>query len=257
MKLAAKQDETSQVVASLKQQSTHMEKQLAKVLQLLEGGKKVSTTSTDEQIKDHVEEVLNDFKEQEEKKNNLVLYGLAEGNETEEDKNKETDVKKTKEILNFVNPEVSVDKLDTNKIKRIGTKRDKGDQTRPRPIKIEMDCPEDKMNILRQARTLKDSESFKNIGLSKDKTKKEQMEYKILKDKLAEKMKNAKDGQNFKIFRGKIVLEADIPAMIRKHKESQGTGWSSSAPVGGTLGGQPNGAGAVEKSDQAGTSPKN
>ena len=177
------------------------------------------------------------------------MYGLTEGTETDDD------VKKTKELLNYVNPEVPTEKLDNTRIKRIGVKKDNAPEDKPRPIKIEMDCPDDKFNILKSAKKLKDSENFKKIGLSKDKTRKEQLEYKILKDKLAEKIRTAREGQTFKIFRGQVVLEADIPEMIRKHKESIGTGWSSSAPVGGNLGGQPSSAGTAGKSDQVGATP--
>ena len=58
---------------------------------------------------------------------------------------------------------------------------------RPRPVKIVMDSFEMKMGILKNARKLKDSDKFNRIGLSYDKTKKEQEDYRKLKVKLDEK----------------------------------------------------------------------
>lgn len=89
-----------------------------------------------------------------------------------------------------------------------------------------------------------------------DKTRKEQLEYKILKDKLEEKIKNKKEGEKYLIFRGQIVLESDIPAIKRKMKEEAGTGWASKAPVGGVPQGQAQGQGAEGKSDQVGAPPR-
>ena len=239
-------------VAPLQQKVDMLEKQNSKFINRYDGEARVST---DQQIKDHVEEVIKEQQEKEEKKNNIVLFGLQEGTETDEKQNKEKDLKKTKEIFSYVDPEVSLEKLNITNVRRIG-KKSTDSEAKPRPIKIEMDCQDSKMNLLRSAKRLKDSAEFKSIGLSNDKTRKEQLEYKILKDKLAEKIKNKKEGEKYLIFRGQVVLESDIPAIRRKMKEEAGTGWASKAPVGGVPQGQAQGQGAEGKSDQVGAPPR-
>ena len=171
------------------------------------------------------------------------MYGLEEGSQLEEEKNSEEDVEKVKEVFSAVNPEVCLANLDKSRIQRVGTKKvaEEGKLApRPRPVKIVMDSFEMKMGILRKARKLKDSKKINRIGLSYDKTKKEQEDYRKLKVKLDEKNKET-GGTDYQIFRGKIVLKTEVQNIIRKGKENNGTNWASETPVGGNPGGAPKG----------------
>ena len=76
------------------------------------------------------------------------------------------------------------------------------------------------MEILKNARKLKDSQKFKKIGLSYDKTPKEQEEYRRLKIKLDEKNKESGSGADYTIFRGNIVLKTEVQNIIRRAKEA-------------------------------------
>ena len=91
--------------------------------------------------------------------------------------------------------------------------------------------------MLRNARKLKEREAYSKIGLSFDKTKKQQQEFRVLKEELKTRNAATESGMDFVIFRGKITLKGEIPSIIRKGKEAAGTGWSSSNPIGG--GGNP------------------
>ena len=185
----------------------------------------------------------------EQKKNNIILFNLPEGDGKEEEKNKEGDLRKTKEVLTYVNSEVSTKELDFTKVSRIGSRKEK----RTRPIKIVMDSPESKLSILRNARKLKDSDSFNKIGLSFDKTEKQKEEYRCLKERLQSKNQSTGSGKDYVIWREQITLRSEIPILIRKAK---GTGWSSSiAPHGGNLRGATISSSADGK-DASGSDPR-
>ena len=221
--LLARHATQMEALTNLVTQLTEQIKQNSKTIELLRNEKK-----TDEQMKVHVEEVLNDQLERDQKKNNIIMYNLPEGTDQDEEKNKTDDLDKAKEVLKFVNSEVKTENYDKSKIMRIGPKR----SNKVRPVKIIMENQDCKNNILRNARNLKESEKFSKIGLSFDKTRKQQEEYRKLKEKL-EEHKKKDDGKDYVIFRNQIVVRSEIANIIRKSKESAGTGWSSSAPVGG------------------------
>ena len=89
------------------------------------------------------------------------------------------------------------------------------------------------MKYIRNAKKLKDHDTFNKVGLSFDKTKKEQEEYRRLKEKLDEKNKSS-GGQDYQTFRGNIVLKTEVANINRKYKESLSTGWCSAySPDGG------------------------
>ena len=209
---------TTLVMKVIEQNAEHM-KQNSQILEILQKDKKA-----EEQVKSHVEDVLEDQKEREEKKNNLVLFNVQEGTDAEDV------VAKTKEVLNFVNPEVKTDSLDGTKIKRIGIKRD----NKIRPIRVIMDSQESKYEILKNSRNLKGSK-FSKVGLSIDKTKKQQDEFRVLKAELDEKNKEG-EGNEYTIFRNQVVKRKEIPN-LSKTKVASNTGGSSNAPTGGNSGG--------------------
>ena len=223
---AAQLEALTSLVHKVMEQNTEVIKQNLKIMDTMTKEKK-----SDDVIKTHVEEVLNDQLEREQKKNNIVLFGLEEGTEQDEEKNKKQDVVKTKEILTHVNPDVKLDKLDSATIMRIGGKK----ANKTRPVKIIMESQDDKNNILRNSRNLKNSDKFSKIGLTFDKTRKQQEEYRKLKEKLDE-MKNLNDGKEYQIYRNKVMLKSEVAVLARKAKESAGTAWASDAPVGGNPG---------------------
>ena len=149
--------ELTKIVQNLQQQNVNLANQNSMILDMLKGKKGI-----DEQIKIHVEEVLVDQKEKEEKKNNIIVYNLPEGTEEDDSKNTDQDLIKAKEVLEFVNPDVSLQTLDSSRIKRIGSKR-KGNDTKPRPIKVVMDSQDSKMDILRNSRKLRNLRSSREL----------------------------------------------------------------------------------------------
>ena len=163
----------------------------------------------EEKIKTQVEEVINDQKEKEEKKNNLILFNIPEGNGEDAQADNKKDTEQVKDVLNFVCPDVNLKEIDCTM--RLGQKRD--DIKRPRPVKVTLVNTEAKGKILKNAKKLKNHESFSKVGIASDKTKKEMQEYRALKEKLDERKKANED---VVIFRGQVVLRDDIKKIINQ-----------------------------------------
>lgn len=77
----------------------------------------------------------------------------------------------------------------------------------PRPIKITL-CEEDIVhNLIRKAKTLRDSNSFKKINISLDRTPRQLEHYKSLKRELNQRISDGETNLKIKYIRGipKIV----------------------------------------------------
>ena len=232
---SAKLDALNNMFVQMQEENTkNMENQFKKMMDMMKG---TSGTGAEEQIKIHVEEIIIDQNEKKEKEKNLILYGLEEGKEKDDTINKEEDLKKTKDLFKYVNPEVSLKDLKASNITRIGYKKSSEDNPKPRPVKVELDSVDSKWQLIKNAKKLKDEEKYKNIGISFDKTRREQAEYRRLKEEKDRKNKDTESGSDFVIFRNKVVLRTDIKNIRRQDKEKAGTGWASEAPIGGNLGG--------------------
>ena len=225
----------NKLVAGLVEQNAKVHEQYGQILQ------KLDNPCSEKTIQHHVEEVIVNQREKEEKKNNIILYGVVEGNKETEEENQAETLTKTKEILKYVNPEVNTSELNTERVKRIGQKKP---DSKPRPVKVILDSTEDKFKLLRSARKLKDSECFKKIGLSFDKTKKEQQEYRRLKLERDEKNSATDSGKDFVIFRGRVQLQSEVTKIIKKEREGKGSG-----PSNRPNGGNPDGQGASKVAD--------
>ena len=206
---AMKLEALTQIVMTSQQHMTTLQQQNNVIIETLTKSKAV-----DEQIGVHVNEFLNEQKELEEKKNNLLIFNLPETAEGTEDP-ETTDLAKTKEVLTFVAPEVDTSKLNTAKVLRIG-KRRFGKDAGPRPIKITFDTDDAKPKFLANSKTLKDSSLFEKVCISADKTKQQQEQYRKLKER-CERLR-IETNEDYIIFRGECVVRSTIRDIINKTK---------------------------------------
>ena len=155
-------------------------------------------------------EALNDQRELDEKKYNLMIFNLPEG------KDREEDLERTKGLLNYVNSEEVVDYLTTTSISRLGRFSEGNPQ--PRPIKLVFNDPDTRWKFIKKASRLGSSDEFKRVGLSFDKTTKERREDLALRAKLKEE-REARPGDDLVIFRNKIVKRVDIPDIKKASRD--------------------------------------
>ena len=118
-----------------------------------------------------LDEIIENQREKEEKKDNVMLFNVPESEKLEASEGAQDDMELVKEILSHVSPDLSFDSLPSSSVSRIGER--KNDATRPRPIKMKLAQPEQKVKLLKSSRRLKNYTRHEKIGLSSDKTRKD------------------------------------------------------------------------------------
>lgn len=119
-----------------------------------------------------VTEVISEINERNSRKNNLILYGIEECNSQDTEERKENDANVLREIASKC--DIKLENYRINKIVRLG-KYDK--EKNKRPMLIQCDTPQLKIDILKNAHKLKGEDSeFDDIAMSHDMTKTEREE---------------------------------------------------------------------------------
>ena len=199
----AKIDTMNAMFMSLQQQVMH-------ILEILRDEERI-----EKKIHVQVSEVLEDQREKEEKKNSMIVFNIPESGEGEgadTEKERELDVVNVKKVLNFVNPEVNVETLNESTVFRLGQKKNtKG--RKPRPLRVIFDKPELRSKLIKEAKKLKNHSTFKGVGLSFDKTRKELDQERKLKAELIERRNK---GDDVVIHKGLIVLRETLTSTSRK-----------------------------------------
>jgi len=147
-----------------------------------------------------VKEDLAEKMEIEKRKHNIVLWGLLENgtNESNIEGAKSKDLEAVNEVLK------KGLKIDAERhvieVHRIG----KLDSGKARPMRVKIQTLEARSEIIARARTLKDSDEYKNIYVSPDLTRKQQKDDKELRYKLKEIRQT---NQFARINQGRIVAK--------------------------------------------------
>ncbi|KAJ3650319.1 hypothetical protein Zmor_022014 [Zophobas morio] len=150
------------------------------------------------------EEIVHEVFERQQKQNNVIIFGIPENTEpaqtAEERQNK--DVAVVSEILKIVKAN---NEPQTSQIKRLG--RYNKNNARSRPIKICLNSRNDVLDVIKNAKCLKDNPNFSNITLSFDRTKKQIDFYKQVKLELKDRLNNGEKDLKIRYVNGipKIV----------------------------------------------------
>ena len=215
-----------QIVLTLQNQNATIQSQNETILQLLKRESKL-----EEKIESHVKEALVDAKEKEEKKDNIIIFNIAELKEGE---SQEEETRKVNEVLKIAHPELSYED-DVKVMTRLGERRQHHD-AKPRPVKLQLSGVRVKNAILKGTKNFKNHTRYEKIGITKDKTTKEQQQDRKLRDEVA-KMK--KEGHDAVIFRGAAVLRKDRDETLNKEKIERERSNTDSTDLKGAVGGAP------------------
>ena len=167
-----------------------------------------------ETIKSNMKELLDDHKQKEDKKNNLIVFNIPEAKD--DDKGVAEDFKIIKEILTFIDKDIVTPELTEKAISRVGNTKNKND--RPRPIKVEFPNPGPKNKALQNARSLRDFKKYPKMGISKDKSEQEMQKDRTLRGELT---RLRALGGDWTIFDDTCVLRSDIPALRKAKAEDR------------------------------------
>ena len=165
--------------------------------------------AVEDDIARNVTEALEDHKERDDRRNNLIFFNVPESGATEDGEG--DDIYKVKAVVRHVCQLTDVDEVTSPSIVRLGDiRKPSPDQPNPRPRPIKLVFPESAIRdkVLKNARRLKDSK-FKKIGISPDKTKKEREEY----EKARKEFRRRKDvlKEDVIMYKGGVFLREDEP----------------------------------------------
>ena len=165
--------------------------------------------AVEDDIARNVTEALEDHKERDDRRNNLIFFNVPESGATEDGEG--DDIYKVKAVVRHVCQLTEVDEVTSPSIVRLGDiRKPSPDQPNPRPRPIKLVFPESAIRdkVLKNARRLKDSK-FKKIGISPDKTKKEREEY----EKARKEFRRRKDvlKEDVIMYKGEVFLREDEP----------------------------------------------
>ena len=222
----ARLDKQDLAIQTLSDTVKALQVQNENILSILKG------PSLENKVQVQVNQVYEDQREKEEKKNNIILFNVPETENREPIEGVRDDADLVREILTHVSPDISFNTLDAASITRLGALRE--ENARPRPIKVKLTYIDHKFKLLKACRNLTDYKRFSKIGLSKDKTKFEMIEDKRLKDEV-EKRKRDDPNADPVIFRGKVMerkIRDDVREKERTEVKVGGIGSASVAPAG-------------------------
>ena len=158
-----------------------------------------------------LDEIIENQREKEEKKDNVMLFNVPESEKLEASEGAQDDMELVKEILSHVSPDLSFDSLPSSSVSRIGER--KNDATRPRPIKMKLAQPEQKVKLLKSSRRLKNYTRHEKIGLSSDKTKKERLQDQYFRNEI-DRIRRADPTADPVVFRGKIMQRSQKQSIL-------------------------------------------
>ena len=165
--------------------------------------------AVEEKIKVQLSESLDELREREERKNNLIFFNVKESTKEDDDEAIQEDIQIIKSIIQYTNPELPkvIDKITEEKTIRLGKRPAPNDQSsKPRPIKLTLPQESDKYKIMKNSFKLKTFKEHPKIGVRLDLSKQQQLEEKALKEEV-ERRRNLKE--DVMIFRGQVILRSD------------------------------------------------
>ena len=164
-----------------------------------------------------VKEVLREHKEKDDKEKNIIIFNIPETDAKKEIKDQiEEDEKTTMDIIHFLDENINQKEV---KIQRLG-RRNQEDKGRLRPIKVILPSPTIQQDILSNARKLRNYTKLERVGLSHDKTTREQERDRTLSSNL-NKMRLANPDKDLIIFEQDIYPRKEVQEIREKRRRDR------------------------------------
>lgn len=141
-------------------------------------------------------DALEEIREREHRKRNLVVYGVEEMNSEEPEERKCHDVNIIKKLLESQRVEVETNNI---KVYRIG-RRENG---KVRPVRVILNSFEEVKKVFLKAKDIKKTTKYSGLSFSSDRTKQEQNEYQAKKEELKNRMEKGEKDLKIKYVKGK------------------------------------------------------
>ena len=165
-------------------------------------------------IEERVDKLFNERCDQERKRLNMIIHGLAESKEKDPIDRKNSDTTDVKNVAKLLDVQVTI----TSSL-RLGSKKD----DKVRPLKVVLGSTREKGNLLRASKQLRKVQGkYKLVFINPDLTQNERNKDKALVDDLKEKRKKYPD-KTLRISKGRIVEIRKKPNAGRTTKRKANT----------------------------------
>ena len=144
-------------------------------------------------------DVCTEMEDRESRRNNIIVFGLPELSATISERF-EFDEQQVDNILS----ELNIPDCEAIELRRLG-KTNNGKS--PRPLKVTLSSRIGVQRILNKTRLLKHSARFKEVFISKDRTKQQQNEWQEMRREFDRRKRNKED---VVIYNGKICLRSEL-----------------------------------------------
>ena len=164
----------------------------------------MSDSKAEAEQSDMVSLSLNELKDRESRKDNLIFFNIEEDHSEDVDNRKQHDIE---QVCRLIDTELQVKSIVTNPV-RLG--KHQTSSQHPRPLRVTVDNEQTKWKILKSAKNLKESrkEEYRQIYMKRDMTLMERAQEEELRKQLKQKRKEAEEkGEqcSWIIRRGKLV----------------------------------------------------
>ena len=204
---------------TMQEQMNTMQTQMALVLEMIKKDQNEGPIELDKKIEVKVVEMIDEDREIQEKRNNMIVYNIEEAPDSEEDgKELKDDIEKVREVLSVVHPDASKISLTDVTVTRCGFNKKKD---KMRPIRVKLMENSTKGVIFKNSWKLKEHDKFKKVGLSNDKTAREQLKDRELRSRLQDKKKETGE-DDWIIYRDNIIKRSAKPQ--RNHNNGSPSG---------------------------------
>lgn len=147
--------------------------------------------STTEVVSDSVREI----NERQSRKKNIMIFGVPEAVSSGSRTARDLDIDTTLAIVLKVHPGVNTQNI---RVSRVG----RDTPSKHRPLKVILNSEEDVLTILRRAKELKKIDSYKDVHLANDRTRRQMEEYRALKATLEARIQNGERDLKIKYVSG-------------------------------------------------------
>ena len=184
-----------------------------------------TNSKTDNSIKVHVAEAIGDQKEQEKREKNVILYNVPESDPKATAPVVEAEViQNVKNVFTFVEPSLDISNLSGKTVVRLGKPRTPTEvcpDPKPRPIKVILRSPQEVELLRKNARKLKDNNGLNHVGIAADKTWKERVKERELRQEF--KTRKYDNKEDVVIYNNEVKLRSEIPTATRTLKVKEPT----------------------------------
>lgn len=148
------------------------------------------------------DQVAAEFEERQRRRLNVMVFGLPESSSSEVAARREHDADRLSTLFDRI--QVGLELSDC-KIVRIGSRREGGN----RPIRISLPSRDGVVMLLKNASKIRNFQDLKNVSISFDKTPRQQVQYRQLKQQLVRRQRDGERGLRIRTIDGTPRIVSD------------------------------------------------